>query len=85
MVHLLKKPSMKFCKPRHYEYQGLNGNATSYNYVTDIDVEMFHGKEFYDKWKEYMSSKPYLPHEGEVRYYYYDYKECVYKADCWFV
>jgi hypothetical protein len=76
---------MKFCKSKLHEYKGPNGNVTSYNYVTDTDVELFHGTEFYNKWKEYVSKKPYITHNGEIRYYYYDYKECAYKADCWFV
>lgn len=85
LISSLTKPSMKFCKPRLYEYTGVNGNNSSFNYVTDNDVEMHHGKDFYDKWKEYMNAKPYMTHAGEIRYYYYDYKECAYKAQCWFV
>lgn len=76
---------MKFCKYRTHEYKGVNGAVTSYNYVLDVDVEAFHGTEFYNKWKEYIDKKPYFPENGEKRYYYADYKECVYKADCWFV
>lgn len=76
---------MKFCKPRLTEYRGANGVVTSYNYVLEQDVEQFHGTEFYNKWREYADKKPYIAQDGEKRIYYADYKECVYKAECWFV
>lgn len=76
---------MKYCKPRVYEYKGNNGNATSYNYVLEDDVEQFHGKDFFNKWKEYIDKKHYIVQNGEKRFYYADYKECVYKTECWFV
>jgi len=76
---------MKFCKPKSHHYKGLNNVETSYHYVTDQDVESFHGVDFFNKWKEYIAFKPYIIENAETRYYYSDYKECAYKADCWFV
>lgn len=76
---------MKFCKPRIHEYAGLHGAASSYHYVLEQDVEQFHGQPFFNKWKEYIDTKPCIVDHGEKRFYYADYKECAYKADCWFV
>lgn len=76
---------MKFCKPKSHEYAGIGGTVTSYHYVLEDDVEAFHGHEFTKKWKEYIVKKPCIVENGEQRYYYADYKECVYMADCWFV
>lgn len=76
---------MKLCKKRTHSYISTGGVATTYDYVLEHDVYTFHGKEFADKWKEYIAKKPYIATDGEQRYYYYDYKECVLKTNCWFV
>jgi hypothetical protein len=76
---------MKLCKKRTHAYQGIGSVVTTYDYVLENDVYNLHGKEFADKWKEYISKKPYIVEAGQQRYYYYDYKECVLKTNCWFV
>jgi hypothetical protein len=76
---------MKFCKRRTHTPKAGSGSNTTYDYVLEDDVHAVHGKEFTEKWKEYISKKPMLVADGEYRYYYYDYKECVLKANCWFV
>jgi len=76
---------VKLCKKRTCSYAGIGGTPTTYDYVLENDVHHFHGEEFTNKWKEYISKKPYIAQDGEQRYYYYDYKECVLKTNCWFV
>jgi hypothetical protein len=76
---------MKLCKRRTHTPKTTTGSATTYDYVLEDDVYAVHGKEFTEKWKEYISKKPMLVADGEQRYYYYDYKECVLKTNCWFV
>ncbi|NBW58402.1 hypothetical protein EBR43_11640 [bacterium] len=76
---------MKYVKPKVHEYTSLHGLQCSYHYVNDLDVESFHGTEFYVKWKEHIAMKPAIIEHGETRYYYADYKECALRANCWFV
>jgi len=74
----------KYCKRREFEYIS-NNVPTSVHYVLSSDVIDTHGHEFYNKWSEYINSKSILNVDGTPCYYYYDYKEAVLKANCWFV
>lgn len=69
---------MKFCQRRTYEYSGVNNVQTSTHFVTLEDVITFHGKEFADKWLEFLKNKPLLNNNG---YYYEDYKFAARQTD----
>lgn len=58
---------MKLCKRRTHTPKTTTGSACTYHYVLEDDVYSFHGKEFADKWKEYISKKPMLVADGEQR------------------
>jgi hypothetical protein len=64
---------MKFCRRKLYTYKGVNNTDASTNYVSIEDVKEFHGKQFADKWLEFIKSKPSFDVDGLKCYYYIDY------------
>jgi len=60
---------MKLCKRRYYDID----NRTSTHYITVDDIIRFHGKEFYNQFKEFMRGKPLLKFGNDEGYYYVDY------------
>ena len=65
---------MKFCQKRKHEYKGITGTPTTTDYVLFNDVVDFHGKEFADKWLEFIKLKPITFIDGMECYYFADYE-----------
>lgn len=68
---------MKFCQRKIYTYKQ-NNIDTVVHYVSLKDVYDFHGKEFTEKWKEFIKNKSKLQNEY---FYYEDYKFAARQAD----
>lgn len=65
---------MKFCQRKLHTYKGINDADVSTNYVTVQDVEQFHGKQFADKWSEFIHAKPCFEVGKHKCYYFIDYE-----------
>lgn len=72
---------MKFCKAKTHTYDGLSGIETQVHYVNFNDVELHHGSEFAQQWKEFIKNRPTFNLNNNICYYYVDYKECTYKTN----
>jgi len=72
---------MKFCQKRHLTYNGLNGVATSTDYILLEDVISYHGKEFTDKWLYFIKDKPKLNINKIEGYYYTNYEFAARQTD----
>lgn len=72
---------MRFCKKRLYEYKNNLQIDTTIHYVILEDIIQFHGKEFADKWLEYINKLPCFVINNEKCYYYSDYEFCARRTD----
>jgi len=73
---------MKLCPKKTFEYIGLNSIPTSTHYITENDIVTFHGKDFFNQWKEFTERKNIKKAKfgSEEGYYYFDYKEISYST-----
>lgn len=74
---------MKHCKPRSYEYTGINGVITETQFVTYKDIESFHGADFAAQWKTFAGKLVENKFGESVGYYYYDYKNLAITTKMW--
>lgn len=72
---------MKFCNKKHLTYEGLNNIQTSVDYVLLDDVILFHGKEFADKWLQFIKEKPMFVINNIKGYYYANYEYAARQTD----
>lgn len=68
---------MKFCQRRYYN---LN-NKTSTHYITEEDIVNYHGKDFYEQFKEFIKLKPKINIDNKDCFFYVDYEFAARQTD----
>jgi len=74
LKQIIGRRDMKFCKRRKHEYKNSGGVVTTCDYIVQDDVVDFHGKEFADKWLEFIKYKPRTFIDGHECFFYSDYE-----------